>query len=562
MGDSEIVASIVAGGTDGLAKAYDRYADPLYKYCRFMLSDPAGAADATQDTFVIAASRLIGLRESERLRAWLYAVARNECLRILRARKTTVAPDAAPGVTADGADVSDNAERAELRRLLEDAAAGLNPSEREIIELQLRQGLEPAEVATVLGVSRNHAHALVSQAREQFQACLSALLVIRAGRADCGELAAMLADWDGRLTVPLRKRVHRHIEHCATCSTQRASELRPAILPGLSPGTALAAAAAESFRLAPGPPAGLKARTLALAIGQNSGANIYRAVVLGRAGAFGRHGFPKPVYGPKPGLPHHPGGRGGLRSSPRARTAVAASVLLAGAVVAVAFALIGNTGHVRVADGEPSATAAATPGSGIATAPAPGTSSAAVSTSAAAATPSLSRSRRPTQPAQAAFRIPSPTPLQPQPSTASPATTPPLSAPTPTHSPKPSPTSSRFPSPGTLVVNPPGGQIGPGSTQITLTAQGGAIDWSTTVSAGGGKLSVDPPSGTLAAGQTVTVTIQANHGAKGRRVTISPGGAVFTIVADRGAVFTIVADSGGQSTSQASWTASDRCRPR
>src|SRR5215469_11553172 len=155
MGDSEIVASIVAGDPDGLAEAYDRYADPLYKYCRFMLSDPADAASATQDTFVVAASRLIGLRDPERLRAWLYAVARNECLRILRARKTPSAVDTAPDVTDDGAGVSDDAERAKLRVLLADAAEGLNRSEREIIELQLRQGLEVAEVAIVLGVSRN-----------------------------------------------------------------------------------------------------------------------------------------------------------------------------------------------------------------------------------------------------------------------------------------------------------------------------------------------------------------------------------------------------------------------
>ena len=47
--------------------------------------------------------------------------------------------------------------RAELRALFEDAAAGLSPGEREVVELQLRQGLETGEVATVLGVSRNHA---------------------------------------------------------------------------------------------------------------------------------------------------------------------------------------------------------------------------------------------------------------------------------------------------------------------------------------------------------------------------------------------------------------------
>ena len=75
MRDSEIVASIAAGHSGGLAEAYDKYAGPLYEYCRFMLTDPGDAADAVQDTFVIAAARAAGLRDPERLRAWLYAVA-------------------------------------------------------------------------------------------------------------------------------------------------------------------------------------------------------------------------------------------------------------------------------------------------------------------------------------------------------------------------------------------------------------------------------------------------------------------------------------------------------
>ena len=48
----------------------------------------------------------------------------------------------------------------------------------------------------------------------------------------------------------VRTRVHRHIEQCATCTARRAEELRPARLLNLSPGAALAAGAAESFRLA------------------------------------------------------------------------------------------------------------------------------------------------------------------------------------------------------------------------------------------------------------------------------------------------------------------------
>lgn len=81
MSDNEVVASIVAGDPGGPAEAYDRYANVLYSYCRSLLRDPADAVGVVRDTFVLASAKLGGLREPERLRAWLFAVARSECLR-------------------------------------------------------------------------------------------------------------------------------------------------------------------------------------------------------------------------------------------------------------------------------------------------------------------------------------------------------------------------------------------------------------------------------------------------------------------------------------------------
>ena len=100
MQDRELVAAIVAGDPGGLAEAYDRYAVPLYTYCRFMLADPrppGEAADAVTDTFIIATAKLQGLRDPDQLPAWLRAVAQNECLRKLgpAAGAPAVAPDAA-----------------------------------------------------------------------------------------------------------------------------------------------------------------------------------------------------------------------------------------------------------------------------------------------------------------------------------------------------------------------------------------------------------------------------------------------------------------------------------
>ncbi len=84
MQDCDVVAAIVAGDADGIAEAYDRYAASLYAYGHWLLPGPE-AAEVVQDTFLIAVSRLDGLRDPDRLDAWLHAVARNECLRRLGA---------------------------------------------------------------------------------------------------------------------------------------------------------------------------------------------------------------------------------------------------------------------------------------------------------------------------------------------------------------------------------------------------------------------------------------------------------------------------------------------
>src|SRR5690242_11870454 len=288
MGDVEVVAAIAAGDPAGLAEAYDRYAAPPYRFCRGILHEPADAADVVQETFVIAVPRMSALRDPQRLRPWLYTVARNECLRKLRSSSLQARLEEAPEVTDEGADVEADVEKAELRALVRQALPGVAPAEQEVLELQLRHGLAGSEVAGVLGVSRNHAHALMSRARVQLEAALGALVVARAGRRDCPDLDAMLAGWDGRLTVLLRKRVNRHLERCAICSQRREQELTPSMLLGVAPVLALPLAAAL--------PAGLREQVMHAVFGSSPAAVAHRAGLGQTPYSFGHHGFPQPLH--------------------------------------------------------------------------------------------------------------------------------------------------------------------------------------------------------------------------------------------------------------------------
>jgi RNA polymerase sigma factor (sigma-70 family) len=284
MRDRDIVAAIVASDPAGLATAYDRYAANLFSYCQVLLTEPADAADVVQDTFVIAAGKVSALRDPDRLRPWLYAVARNECHRQLRTRDSATPLDESAEVSDDTADLGAGLEQAEIRELVWAALAGLPESEREIIELTLGHELTGADLADTLGVRRNQAHAMASRARVHFEAALGVLLVARSGQDACAELAAIMAGWDGKLTVLLRKRVSRHIRGCDICGARRRRELTPDSLLGVLPVAAL--------------PVALRHQVLTLVSDPSPAAAAQRLAIGQRLGPVGPGGFPRPVSAP------------------------------------------------------------------------------------------------------------------------------------------------------------------------------------------------------------------------------------------------------------------------
>ena len=335
MEDREIVAAIAAGDPDGIAAAYDTYAKSVYGYCRWMLREPGEAAGAVQDTFVLATT---ALTDPGFLRSWFFATARGECLRrpsLIRGGSIGAAGDVAEVEGAGGAagagEDKREAERAELRALIPAALAEFEPEEREAIVLSLWHGLDDADLATVFGVSRPEAYAMASGGRTQLEKALSTLRIARSGRAECPELGALLADWDGRLTIDTLHLAGRHTEQCQTCTAGRRGKLRPEVLARLLPLPAL--------------PAGLREQVLELCAGTAPEAIAYREQVRERAGALSPARFP-----PEAGRPVARRAVTGRAVARRAVTGRAVAASLGGAAGAAVLAGWSKTrGHPRVA---------------------------------------------------------------------------------------------------------------------------------------------------------------------------------------------------------------------
>jgi RNA polymerase sigma factor (sigma-70 family) len=210
----------------GLDGAYRRYVNRLYTYCVALVPDPQAAADAVHSTFALAWQRASQLREPDRLRAWLYAIARRECLRLLPARKLEYTGErSAEPVEPIGA-----MQVAQVRELVQAALAGLDAADREMIQLTVRHGLSGAEAGAILGLAPNQAPARMSRARTRLLRALGVLLVARSGTRSCTELAGLVRGWDGTLTALVRKRLSRHIDGCPVCSPRQRQQLEPALL--------------------------------------------------------------------------------------------------------------------------------------------------------------------------------------------------------------------------------------------------------------------------------------------------------------------------------------------
>jgi len=285
MRDGEIVAATLAGDPAALIDAYDQYAPGLYAYCRSMLSRPADAADAVQDTFVVAAAKLGGLRDPGRLRPWLFAVARNECRHQLDGpRVSRSADDDDMTMISERIRVTDTGTPADepgQQELVSSALATLKSEDQEIIELTVRHELSGADLADVLGVPPNQAQLLASRARTRLDSALSTVLTARPRLGACPELASLLTDSADELTSAERKLVRRHLSTCPICTDHQRPEVNAAALLGEQP--------------APVPPSGLRFQVLSLLRDTSPGAVAYRAEVAERAEPFTRSGFPAAV---------------------------------------------------------------------------------------------------------------------------------------------------------------------------------------------------------------------------------------------------------------------------
>ena len=168
-----LVQRIVAGDRDAYAELVRAHHARIIRLCASLLADPGLAEDAAQDTFLKAYQSLASFRGQSAFSTWLYRIAANRCLDLLRRRQRErteswdalveeageqlhellVAPPD-PKTTTANVD------------LVQRALAHLTPEYRLMLTLREIEGLSYQELATTLHCSLDAVKAKLRRARQ------------------------------------------------------------------------------------------------------------------------------------------------------------------------------------------------------------------------------------------------------------------------------------------------------------------------------------------------------------------------------------------------------------
>src|SRR3954454_706670 len=235
LGDDERLARLAAGGSErAFAVLYERHHQSLYRYARTIVRHDEDARDVLQTTMAraLTALRRRGVPDAP-MRPWLFRIAHNEAVSVLRRRGRTIELQEAPEPAAPSLEARVE-DRSRLTTLVADLQ-DLPVRQRSALVMRELSGLSHEEIAGALEIS-------VSAAKQAIFDARTGLHDFAKGRAmQCADVQRIVSERDGRM---LRGRpVRAHLRSCAACRAMRdAIGARRADLAALAPPLPAAAA--------------------------------------------------------------------------------------------------------------------------------------------------------------------------------------------------------------------------------------------------------------------------------------------------------------------------------
>lgn len=174
-----LIKKAAKGDPDAFESLMLQYQTPVYNLCFRIVGNAEDAADMTQETFLKAWKNLEGFHMESSLSTWLYRLANNCCLDLLRSkkRKPTISivreDDEGEEMSFDPVDPSPQPDelliKKEENQILQEALLSLDEQQRAILTLRVVNDMSYEDISQVLQIKEGTVKSRLARARENLR---------------------------------------------------------------------------------------------------------------------------------------------------------------------------------------------------------------------------------------------------------------------------------------------------------------------------------------------------------------------------------------------------------
>jgi RNA polymerase sigma-70 factor (ECF subfamily) len=166
--DQEIIDRVLQGDTTSYTSLVDKYQNFVYTLTQRILLDEAEAEEAAQDAFIKCYQALKSFTGKSKFSTWLYRIAFNTAISYKRKHRIEVSGlDGSAYKIASGLNTSDELNREEQKRFINNAINRLSPADAAVITLFYKKELTLEEITEVTGMKNSAVKVKLFRARKR-----------------------------------------------------------------------------------------------------------------------------------------------------------------------------------------------------------------------------------------------------------------------------------------------------------------------------------------------------------------------------------------------------------
>ena len=173
------MTEVQRGSDPAFAELYRRHKAEIFTFCRRMMSgDEDAASDIFQEVFIRAYEKAGQFRSGTNVTGWIFMIARNMCLNVLRTKQPCDRIDQHDGLVSTDRSLAPeyDEEQHSLRQKLEDALSALPIDFREAFMLRELDGFSYSEIATMTGTTLAMTKVRIYRAKQRLRELLAPYL--------------------------------------------------------------------------------------------------------------------------------------------------------------------------------------------------------------------------------------------------------------------------------------------------------------------------------------------------------------------------------------------------